>query len=116
MGKINAALIESYVVKKKATASELRVTEPYIQKRLFRPNIVVPHMVKRWGIFAESVTWTIKDFNKRFKGVYYVEDFVVYEVPHVILRMASGEKHTIRFKTEAELEDFVKVKLSHLTI
>lgn len=116
MGKINPELIESYVVKKKAMASDLRVTEPYIQKRLFRPNIVVPHMVERRGIFVDSVSWTIEEFNRVFKGIYYVEDFVVYEVPHVILRMASGKKHTIRFKTEAELEDFVKVKLSHLTI
>ena len=116
MGKINAALVESYVVNKKTRANDLRVTEPYIQKRLFRPNVVVPQMVERWGIFVESVTWTIKDFNKRFKGVYYIEDDVVYDNPHVILRMASGKKHTIRFKTEAELEEFVKVKLSHLTI
>jgi hypothetical protein len=58
----------------------------------------------------------IPEFEEAYKDEYYIEDDKVYEYPHVEIKVASGQVHKRRFKTESQLDDFIKANLDHVKL
>lgn len=113
MAKINKDLIESIKVYRKSSPYDWSFWPARTKKRLFGGIKEVPARIKS---FWSDQTYTVEEFTDRYKDRYYVEDGEVYEYPHVVVKMPSGEKFVKHFETESELDKWLDEKAKGMVL
>jgi hypothetical protein len=114
MKKLNPELIESVRVCRKREPWQYRYLAATTKKHWLTRRIKeVPARVWNW---ANDRVYDLEEFNEKLGDKYYIENETVYERPNVAIKMASGKEHEVWFKTEAEMNDFIKTNLTHVNI